>query len=296
MNVLEIQNVSKEYGNKKALNSVSIEVKEGRIFGLLGPNGAGKTTLIRIINQITAPDKGEILFSGEKFKRKHIQNIGYLPEERGLYKSMKVGEQCLYLAQLKGLPKNEAKQTIHHWFKKLNMMGWLNKKVEELSKGMAQKVQFVSTVIHQPKLIILDEPFTGFDPINSEIIKNEIIALKENGSTIILSTHRMESVEELCDDIALVNSGECILNGTVEEIKQNFKEHIFEVKYKGQLKGNIQHFETLSSSEGYAVFKAQDKEYTHTLIKQLVEQVDVISFNEKLPTINDVFIQSISNE
>jgi len=294
MNVLEIQNVSKEYDNKKALHSVSLEVKKGRIFGLLGPNGAGKTTLIRIINQITAPDEGAILFNGEKFKRKHIQNIGYLPEERGLYKSMKVGEQCLYLAQLKGLSKNDAKQKIHHWFKKLDMMSWLNKKIEELSKGMAQKVQFVSTVIHQPKLIILDEPFTGFDPINSELIKNEIITLKESGSTIILSTHRMESIEELCDDIALINSGQCILNGSVEEIKNNFKEYIYEVHFKGVLKDEIKHFETLVLEKDYAVFKATEKAYTQTLIKQLVEQVDVLSFNEKLPTINDVFIQSVN--
>jgi len=296
MNVLEIKNVVKEYENKKALDSVSLNVKEGRIFGLLGPNGAGKTTLIRIINQITAPDEGEILFYGERFKRKHIQNIGYLPEERGLYKSMKVGEQCLYLAQLKGLSKNEAKQKINYWFKKLDMLTWLHKKVEELSKGMAQKVQFVSTIIHQPQLIILDEPFTGFDPINSEIIKNEIIALKEGGSTIILSTHRMESVEELCDDIALVNSGKCILNGSVEEIKENFKEHIYEVKYKGTLSGDIEYFETILSSEGHSVFKATDKEKNHTLIQQLVKQVDIINFNEKLPSINDVFIQSINNE
>ena len=296
MNVLEIKNVVKEYENKKALDSVSLSVKEGRIFGLLGPNGAGKTTLIRIINQITAPDEGEIFFYGEHFKRKHIQNIGYLPEERGLYKSMKVGEQCLYLAQLKGLSKNDAKQKINYWFKKLDMLTWLHKKVEELSKGMAQKVQFVSTIIHQPQLIILDEPFTGFDPINSEIIKNEIIALKEGGSTIILSTHRMESVEELCDDIALVNSGKCILNGSVEEIKENFKEHIYEVKYKGTLSGDIEYFETILSSKGHSVFKATDKEKNHTLIQQLVKQVDVISFNEKLPSINDVFIQSINNE
>jgi len=209
---------------------------------------------------------------------------------------MKVGEQCLYLAQLKGLSKNDAKQKINYWFKKLDMLTWLHKKVEELSKGMAQKVQFVSTIIHQPQLIILDEPFTGFDPINSEIIKNEIIALKEGGSTIILSTHRMESVEELCDDIALVNSGKCILNGSVEEIKENFKEHIYEVKYKGTLSGDIEYFETILSSEGHSVFKATDKEKNHTLIQQLVKQVDVISFNEKLPSINDVFIQSINNE
>ncbi|MFL2569945.1 MAG: ABC transporter ATP-binding protein [Flavobacteriales bacterium] len=296
MNILEINHVIKEYENKKALDSISLNVIEGRIFGLLGPNGAGKTTLIRIINQITAPDKGEILFSGERFKREHIQNIGYLPEERGLYKSMKVGEQCLYLAQLKGLSKNEAKQKIYHWFKKLDMLDWLNKKVEELSKGMAQKVQFVSTVLHQPKLIILDEPFTGFDPINSEIIKNEIIALKESGSTIILSTHRMESVEELCDDIALINSGQCILEGSVNEIKNNFKEHIFEVQFEGTLQNEIQHFETLVIESGYGIFKAKNKENTHTLIKQVVEQVNVTSFNEKLPTINDVFIQSVNNE
>ena len=296
MNILEIKHVIKEYENKKALDSISLNVNEGRIFGLLGPNGAGKTTLIRIINQITAPDKGEILFSGERFKREHIQNIGYLPEERGLYKSMKVGEQCLYLAQLKGLSKNEAKQKIHHWFKKLDMLDWLYKKVEELSKGMAQKVQFVSTVLHQPKLIILDEPFTGFDPINSEIIKNEIIALKESGSTIILSTHRMESVEELCDDIALINSGQCILEGSVNEIKNNFKEHIFEVQFEGTIQNEIQHFDTLVIESGYGIFKAKNKEYTHTLIKQVVEQVNVTSFNEKLPTINDVFIQSVNNE
>ena len=296
MNILEIKHVIKEYENKKALDSISLNVNEGRIFGLLGPNGAGKTTLIRIINQITAPDKGEILFSGERFKRGHIQNIGYLPEERGLYKSMKVGEQCLYLAQLKGLSKNEAKQKIHHWFKKLDMLDWLNKKVEELSKGMAQKVQFVSTVLHQPKLIILDEPFTGFDPINSEIIKNEIIALKESGSTIILSTHRMESVEELCDDIALINSGQCILEGSVNEIKNNFKEHIFEVQFEGTIQNEIQHFYTLVIESGYGIFKAKNKENTHTLIKQVVEQVNVTSFNEKLPTINDVFIQSVNNE
>ena len=296
MNILEINHVIKEYENKKALDSISLNVIEGRIFGLLGPNGAGKTTLIRIINQITAPDKGEILFSGERFKREHIQNIGYLPEERGLYKSMKVGEQCLYLAQLKGLSKNEAKQKIYHWFKKLDMLDWLNKKVEELSKGMAQKVQFVSTVLHQPKLIILDEPFTGFDPINSEIIKNEIIALKESGSTIILSTHRMESVEELCDDIALINSGQCILEGSVNEIKNNFKEHIFEVQFEGTIQNEIQHFDTLVIESGYAIFKAKNKENTHTLIKQVVEQVNVTSFNEKLPTINDVFIQSVNNE
>lgn len=296
MNILEINHVIKEYENKKALDSISLNVNEGRIFGLLGPNGAGKTTLIRIINQITAPDKGEILFCGERFKREHIQNIGYLPEERGLYKSMKVGEQCLYLAQLKGLSKNEAKQKIHHWFKKLDMLDWLNKKVEELSKGMAQKVQFVSTVLHQPKLIILDEPFTGFDPINSEIIKNEIIALKESGSTIILSTHRMESVEELCDDIALINSGQCILEGSVNDIKNNFKEHIFEVQFEGTIQNEIQHFDTLVIESGYGIFKAKNKENTHTLIKQVVEQVNVTSFNEKLPTINDVFIQSVNNE
>ena len=296
MNILEIKNVIKEYENKKALNDISLNIKEGRIFGLLGPNGAGKTTLIRIINQITAPDRGDILFCGEDFNRKHIQNIGYLPEERGLYKSMKVGEQCLYLAHLKGLSKNEAKQKIHFWFKKLDMMDWLYKKVEELSKGMAQKVQFVSTIIHQPKLIILDEPFTGFDPINTEIIKNEILALKESGSTIVLSTHRMDSVEELCDDIALINSGQCVLEGSVENIKQDFKAHIFDVKYKGELKSNIEHFDTILSEEGHSVFKAIDKEYTHTLIQQLVKQVDVISFHEKLPTINDVFIQSVSNE
>jgi len=228
-NILTVENVSKNYGSFTALNNISISVPEGSVFGLLGPNGAGKTSLIRIINQITLPDSGTIYLDGEKLQPHHIQNIGYLPEERGLYKSMKVGEQALYLAQLKGMSKSEAKKKLHYWFEKFEITDWWNKKIQELSKGMAQKVQFIVTVLHTPKLLIFDEPFSGFDPINANLIKDEILKLRDEGASIIFSTHRMESVEELCDYIALIDKSNKILDGKLNDIKQEFRTNQFEV-------------------------------------------------------------------
>ena len=228
-NLLEVSNVSKNFGSYKALNNVSIEVPKGIIFGLLGPNGAGKTTLIRVINQITMPDSGTVHLDGDLLNENHIRDIGYLPEERGLYKSMKVGEQALYLAQLKGLSKSEAKTQLKYWFERLEIGDWWNKKIQELSKGMAQKIQFVVTVLHQPKLLIFDEPFSGFDPINANIIKDEILRLRDNGATVIFSTHRMESVEELCDEIALIHESNKILDGKLVDIKRQYKINTYEV-------------------------------------------------------------------
>ncbi|MGB1309542.1 MAG: ABC transporter ATP-binding protein, partial [Oceanihabitans sp.] len=231
-NLLEAQSVSKKFGKFTALNNVSIAVPKGSIFGLLGPNGAGKTTLIRIINQITIPDSGKVMLDGEALQNHHVQHIGYLPEERGLYKSMKVGEQALYLAQLKGLSKTEAKKRLLYWFDRLEIGDWWNKKIQELSKGMAQKVQFIVTVLHEPKLLIFDEPFSGFDPINANLIKDEILRLKNNGATVIFSTHRMESVEELCDHIALIHQSNKILDGKLDDIKRQYKTNTFEVGIK----------------------------------------------------------------
>src|SRR6187401_2440601 len=235
--ILTIRNVTKQYATHRALDDVSIDVPQGSIYGLLGPNGAGKTSLIRIINQITLPDGGEILLDGEKLQPKHVQTIGYLPEERGLYTSMKVGEQCLYLAQMKGLSKAEAKQQLDFWFDRLGIQGWWNKKIQELSKGMAQKIQFVVCVLHKPKLLILDEPFSGFDPVNANVIKDEILALKETGSTIIFSTHRMESVEELCDHVALIHKSNKLIEGKLEDVKRKYKTNSFEV---GMLSDNVE--------------------------------------------------------
>src|SRR4051812_24162821 len=235
--MLSIRHIVKQYAGQRALDDVSIEIEKGKIFGLLGPNGAGKTSLIRIINQITGPDSGEIFFQGEKLTQKHIEQIGYLPEERGLYKKMEVGEQALYLAQLKGMKKAEAKKKLKFWFEKFEIDAWWNKKVEELSKGMQQKVQFIVTVLHEPKLLILDEPFSGFDPINANIIRNEILNLKEQGSTVLFSTHNMGSVEELCDYIALINKSEKILDGSVKEIRKQYKSNIYEVEFSGNMMG-----------------------------------------------------------
>ncbi len=236
-NILEVNKVVKQYGDYTALNEVSITVPKGSIYGLLGPNGAGKTSLIRIINQITMPDSGDIILDGEKLQPKHVQYIGYLPEERGLYKSMKVGEQCLYLAQMKGLSKAEAKAQLEYWFERLEIKGWWNKKIQELSKGMAQKVQFIVCVLHKPKLLIFDEPFSGFDPVNANLIKDEILALREQGSTIIFSTHRMESVEELCDHIALIHQSNKLIEGRLDDVKKQYRTNSFEV---GILSSNIE--------------------------------------------------------
>ena len=291
--LFQANNLCKEYAGHKALDGVNIQVPLGSIYGLLGPNGAGKTTLIRIINQITAPDSGNITFRGEPLQQKHISQIGYMPEERGLYKKMKVGEQALYLARLKGLCKKEAKEKLHYWFKKLEMTSWWDKKVEELSKGMAQKVQFITTVLHEPKLLIFDEPFSGFDPINAEIIKREILALKEKGATIIFSTHRMESVEELCDHIALINQGKCILQGSLEEVKSTYRSHTYQLLFEGNLT-QLNNFEILSQNENSALIKALNGQSSNDLLIQLIPHVKILSFQEKLPSINDIFIQKVS--
>lgn len=302
--ILDIKNVSKSYANHVALNNVSLNVKPHSIFGLLGPNGAGKTSLIRIINQITGPDSGEVFFNGERLSINHVNEIGYLPEERGLYKKMEIGEQALYLAQLKGLKKSDAKEKLKFWFRKFEIENWWDKKVEELSKGMQQKVQFIVTVLHEPKLLILDEPFSGFDPINAQLIKNEILELKEKGATIIFSTHNMGSVEELCDHIALINKSEKILDGSVKEIRQQYKSNSFQISFKG----NVMGFTNALWSGGEIIDKKSDED-VHTLIikmlrqtkpndllRAVLDQVEVLSFNEIVPTMNDIFISAVENK
>ena len=301
MNILSAQNIIKQFGSFTALDKVSISVPEKSIFGLLGPNGAGKTTLIRIINQITAPDRGEIFFNGNKLKPDDVENIGYLPEERGLYKKMEVGEQCLYLARLKGLSKNEANRRLKEWFERFEMMGWWNKKVEELSKGMQQKVQFVVTVLHEPQLLILDEPFSGFDPINASLIRDEILHLKAKGSTILLSTHNMNSVEELCDHIALINKAKCILHGSVKEIRRQFKSNTYEIEFTGNLPSFVNRtwrgLEILdhTSEEQYckARIKMTGKGTPNDLLQEILPVVEIIGFREILPSMNDIFISQV---
>ncbi|OYQ38121.1 ABC transporter ATP-binding protein [Flavobacterium cyanobacteriorum] len=303
--ILEVKNVVKQYGNYTALNSVSLQVPHGSIYGLLGPNGAGKTSLIRIINQITMPDSGEVLLDGEKLNPSHISHIGYMPEERGLYKTMKVGEQALYLAQLKGLSKAEARKQLQYWFEKLEIQGWWNKKIQELSKGMAQKIQFVVTVLHQPKLLILDEPFSGFDPVNANIIKDEILALRDKGTTVIFSTHRMESVEDMCDYIALINKSDKLIEGPLQEVKKQYRSNTFEV---GIVPVNIEQlFAGIANryTTKQASFKTLDDELklevtlpegatSRELLQTLLQYGDVTYFVEKIPSVNDIFIQTVS--
>ena len=298
MNILEAHNVTKNYAAHRALDDVSIEIPKQSIFGLLGPNGAGKTTLIRIINQIIMSDAGNITINGEKLEPKHIQVIGYLPEERGLYKKMKVGEQLMYLAQLKGLPNGEARKRIKHWLEKLGLTEWAGKKVEDLSKGMAQKIQFIATVLHEPDLLILDEPFSGFDPVNANLIKDEIFELREKGATVIFSTHRMESVEQLCDDIVLINKSKKILDGTKSEIKKSFKSGKYQVTYKGALAGLSKTFDlletkTLEDGMHESLIQASDVQNPNDLIKELIGKIEVHSFVEVIPSINDIFIQIV---
>ena len=282
MNYLEIRNVSKTYGNKRVLNDISIAVPRQSIYGLLGPNGAGKTTLIRILNQITMPDSGEILLDGKPLSPNDIANIGYLPEERGLYKKMKVGEQAIYLAQLKGLSAREAEKRLRQWFVKFEIQNWWDKKVEELSKGMQQKVQFIVTVIHEPKLLIFDEPFSGFDPINVNLLKREIIELRDKGATILFSTHNMASVEELCDNIMLINHGEKILEGKVYDIKQQYKNHSYDIVYK-----------PFDDSGETRVTVSSDS--PNELIRDIIDKGELVSFNEILPSMNDIFINLVSS-
>ena len=297
MKVLEVRSVSKFYSHHKALDGVSLSVPEGQIFGLLGPNGAGKTSLIRIVNQITMPDRGDVLFNGDPLCSSHIKAIGYLPEERGLYKKMKVAEQALYLAQLKGLSTIEAKTALKEWFQKFDITPWWNKTVEDLSKGMAQKVQFISTVLHRPKLLIFDEPFSGFDPINANIIKDEIIKLKDQGTSIIFSTHRMESVEELCDHIALIDKSKKILDGPVQQIKENHKQQIYAVDFSSSnldfLNVLPESFNLINKNNHQADIQILDQTPASDLIRFLLDKSDIKAFKEKIPTINEIFIRTV---
>lgn len=296
--MLKVSHIVKEYAKHRALDDVSLEVEKGTIFGLLGPNGAGKTSLIRIINQITGPDEGEIFFNGEKLNQMHINKIGYLPEERGLYKKMEIGEQMLYLAQLKGLSRAEAAKRIKFWFEKMEMQSWWKKKVEDLSKGMQQKVQFVATVLHEPELIILDEPFSGFDPVNAEVIKNEILELNQKGSTIIFSTHRMESVEELCDHIALINKSHKILDGSVKSIKNAYRNSTFHlgINQKIALNGfktfDLTHQKTMDEGEQLTI-KLKDGFSTNDVLQELIPQTRITYLEEVIPTINEIFIEKV---
>ncbi|MBK9936552.1 MAG: ATP-binding cassette domain-containing protein [Cytophagaceae bacterium] len=298
-NILEIRNVVKNYANHTALDDVSLTVPKGVIYGLLGPNGAGKTSLIRIVNQITAPDAGSILFDGRPLNDHNIYEIGYLPEERGLYKKMKVGEQLLYLARLKGLNKEQAMEKLKEWFIKFDIKTWWDKHIEDLSKGMQQKIQFVATVLHEPKLIILDEPFSGFDPINATLIKDEILELKEKGSTIIFSTHRMESVEELCDYIALINNSKKVLEGRKSDIKQQYKSNTFTVEFeKGVLKDgetfSIQSESQTSDGNQLAVIKASSGVEGNQILAELMQQIEIKLFKEDIASMNDVFIKAVN--
>ena len=303
-NILEVKNVVKQYGQYTALNSVSLQVPKGSIYGLLGPNGAGKTTLIRIINQITMPDSGEVLLDGEKLAPKDVQYIGYMPEERGLYKTMKIGEQCLYLAQLKGMSKADAQKQLKYWFEKFEIEGWWNKKIQELSKGMAQKVQFIVTILHQPKLLILDEPFSGFDPVNANLIKDEIIELNKKGTSIIFSTHRMESVEEMCDYIALIHQSNKLIEGKLDDVKRNFRTNRFQV---GILTDNVEGLMydlTQKFTVGQTNFKSLNNDLkleidlgnatSNELLSILTSRGQVTHFSENIPSVNDIFIQTVT--
>ena len=298
MALFEAKNVTKQYGSQLALDNVSISVPEQCIYGLLGPNGAGKTTLIRIINQITGPDSGELFLNGKKLVPSDVQLIGYLPEERGLYKKMKVGEQALYFAQLKGLSKAEAMKRLKYWFKKLDIIDWWGKKVEELSKGMAQKVQFVTTVLHEPKLLIIDEPFTGFDPVNTKIVKNEILFLRERGATIIFSTHNMESVEELCDNITLIDKAKTILEGSVNEIRNKWAANEYDLVFDGDVKieGNS-HYEILKQhiENNKSIFRLKTTRdiNTNDILQTVMRSGNIISFNPALPSMNEIFIRVV---
>ena len=301
MALIECKNICKSFGEKVALDNVSLSVPKGQIFGLLGPNGAGKTTMIRIINRITIPNSGEVLFDGRPITQRDVERIGYLPEERGLYRKMEVGEQAMYLAQLKGMSEKEAKSELKKWFVKFGIQDWWKKKVEELSKGMAQKVQFITTVVHKPALMILDEPFSGFDPVNAEIIRKEILELKENGATIILSTHNMESVEELCDNIALINKSHLVLTGSVDEIRRKYGNNHVELIYTGS--GRLQAlpgvFSILSDSDDAgrhtAVLSLEQEGLGNEVLAAVINQnLTVNSFKELLPRMNDIFIKLVT--
>lgn len=296
MNILEVNHLVKHFASQKAVDDISFSIAPGSIFGLLGPNGAGKTTLIRMITGIFFPDAGSISFDGRKFQpEEDIAQIGYMPEERGLYKKMKIGEQALYLAQLRGMSRADAMAAIKEWFVRLEMESWWNKKVEDLSKGMSQKLQFVTTVLHRPKLIILDEPFSGLDPVNANLIKDEIFRLAQEGATIIFSTHRMEQVEEICKQIVLVNKGKKVLDGTVEQVKQDFKEHLFSVGAAADAaQWQTPLFNVIGQKEQKAIIKLQDGVSNNEVLQYLIQQgVSIQSFNEILPSLNDIFIKIV---
>lgn len=301
MGIITCSNITKKFGKFTALNSVSLDIPKGEIFGLLGPNGAGKTTLIRIINQITLPDSGELLFNGKPIRPDAVESIGYLPEERGLYKKMKVGEQAIYLARLKGMTTRQATAELKEWFVKFGIQGWWDKKVEELSKGMAQKIQFITTVMHKPQLLILDEPFSGFDPVNVNLIRKEILALKEAGTTIILSTHNMESVEELCDSIALINKSNLIVTGKVDEIRRQYGNNHVEVVYRGENPVDIAMAPvSVVSDELYkgnrrAVLDVQKDATSAQILGELIKNNDIVSYQELMPRMNDIFIKLVTN-
>lgn len=283
MAIIEIKNVSKSFGSKVAIEGINLEIPEGKIFGLLGPNGAGKTTLIRIINRITIPTEGQVIFQGRPITQSDVEKIGYMPEERGLYRKMKVGDQCMYLAQLKGMSKADAQKALKEWFVRFGIQDWWNKKVEELSKGMAQKVQFITTVVHKPKLLILDEPFSGFDPVNADIIRKEILRLKDEGATIILSTHNMESVEELCDNIALINNSHLVITGGVDEIRRKYGDNNVELEY-------------IDVEGGHSVVLPKEENGTLTLKSYMDKGYNIKSYRELMPRMNDIFIRLVKGE
>lgn len=300
-NLLSVRGVSKQFAAHKALENVSIEVPRGRIFGLLGPNGAGKTTLIRIINHITLPDTGEVWFDGKPLSQEDVAQIGYLPEERGLYRKMKVGEQALYLAQLKGLSRHEAQKRLEVWFEKFQIIPWWNKKLEELSKGMQQKIQFIITVLHEPKLLIFDEPFSGFDPLNAELLKQEMLQLRDRGATIIFSTHNMASVEEVCDDIALIHRSQVRLQGNVQDIREQYRTGEFSLTTtSGQLTEQPDQFVILEQRQQGALTTYRLKKQEHltnsALVQRLANEVEIRSFSEILPTMNDIFLRTVGDD
>lgn len=305
-NILEVNNVVKQYGNYTALNSVSLQVPKGSIYGLLGPNGAGKTSLIRIINQITLPDSGEVFLDGEKLAPNHVSVIGYMPEERGLYKTMKVGEQALYLAQLKGMPYADAKRQLKYWFEKFEIEGWWNKKIQELSKGMAQKIQFIVTILHQPKLLILDEPFSGFDPVNANLIKDEIIELNKQGTSIIFSTHRMESVEEMCDYIALIHKSNKLIEGKLSDVKRKYRSNKFQVGIISDNVEGLMYDLTQKFSVSHTTFKSLNNDLKleidlgdrsqNELLEVVMKNGQVTHFAENIPSVNDIFIQTVTKQ
>jgi len=301
LEVIRTENISKQFGDHIALSDINVHVPAQSIYGLLGPNGAGKTTLIRIITQIIAADRGSTFINGRPMRFDDIRKIGYLPEERGLYKKMKVGEQLLYLAQLKDLSRREATERIRVWLRKFEIDTWWDKKIEDLSKGMQQKIQFIATVLHRPDVIILDEPFSGFDPINVNLLKDEILRLRDDGSTIIFSTHRMESVEELCDHISLINKSQKIIEGSKDKIKEQFKSNTFQVRHRGkleQLNGSFQFMGTEETKEGiyHSHIKLIDGMKTNALLSYLIEKVEVLSFAENIPSMNDIFISMVKED